>query len=104
MRNHRTSHAGGGGVCGRSSAMSRKIIWNICRAMATSAIWTGIPQMNPELVADDSDLLGFPEVVGPFVAGRLQSGLGSGVLGSNNANRKPTEQWNGRSLRPHDQA
>jgi hypothetical protein len=25
--------------CGRSSAMSRKISWNICRAMATSAIW-----------------------------------------------------------------
>jgi len=28
--------------------------------------------MNPELVADDSDLLGFPEVVGPFVAGRFR--------------------------------
>jgi len=38
--------------------------------------------MNPERVPDDSDLLGFPEGVGPFVAGRLQSGLGSGVLGS----------------------
>ena len=37
--------------------------------------------MNPELVADDSDLLGFPEVVGPFVAGRLQSGLGVAFLG-----------------------
>jgi hypothetical protein len=28
-----------GGGCGRSSAMSRRISWNICRAMATSAIW-----------------------------------------------------------------
>jgi hypothetical protein len=36
---HRTSHASAGGGCGRSSAMSRKISWNICRAMATSAIW-----------------------------------------------------------------
>ena len=27
------------GGCGRSSAMSRKISLNICRAMATSAIW-----------------------------------------------------------------
>jgi hypothetical protein len=25
-----------GGGCGRSSAISRKISWNICRAMATS--------------------------------------------------------------------
>jgi hypothetical protein len=38
--------------------------------------------MNPELVLDDSDLLGFPEGVGAFVAGCLQSGVGSGVLGS----------------------
>jgi len=37
--------------------------------------------MNPELVVDDSDLLGFPEAVGPFVAGRLQSGLGVAFLG-----------------------
>ena len=42
--------------------------------------------MNPELVPDDSDLLGFPEGVGPFVAGCLQSGIGSGVL--NAANRR----------------
>jgi hypothetical protein len=28
-----------GGGCGRSSAMSRRISWNICRGMATSAIW-----------------------------------------------------------------
>jgi hypothetical protein len=35
----RTSHAGAGGGCGRSSAMSRNISWNICRGMATSAIW-----------------------------------------------------------------
>src|SRR6266566_4116149 len=36
---HRTCHAGAGGGCGRSSAMSRRISWNICRGMATSAIW-----------------------------------------------------------------
>src|SRR6516162_2173125 len=46
------------------------------------SLLTWIPQMNPELVADDSDLLGFPEGGGPFVAGSLQSGLGSGALGS----------------------
>ena len=40
--------------------------------------------MNPELVPDDSDLLGFPEGVGPFVAGCLQSGVGSGVLNAAN--------------------
>ena len=34
-----TSYANAGGGCGRSSAMSRKISWNICRGMATSAIW-----------------------------------------------------------------
>jgi Transposase DDE domain group 1 len=27
------------GGCGRSSAISRRISWNICRGMATSAIW-----------------------------------------------------------------
>ena len=32
-------HAGADGGCGRSSAMSRKISWNICRGIATSAIW-----------------------------------------------------------------
>ena len=32
--------AGAGGGCGRSSAMSRKISWNTCRGMATSAICT----------------------------------------------------------------
>jgi len=31
--------AGAGGGCGRSSAISRKISWNICRGMATSAVW-----------------------------------------------------------------
>ena len=31
--------AGAGGGCGRSSAISRKISWNSCRGMATSAIW-----------------------------------------------------------------
>ena len=35
----RNSHAGAGGACGRSSAMSRKISWNVCRGIATSAIW-----------------------------------------------------------------
>src|SRR5262249_45101347 len=35
MHDPRTPHAGAGGGCGRSSAMSRKISWNICRAMAT---------------------------------------------------------------------
>src|SRR6516225_12487800 len=34
-----TSHASAGGGCGRSSAINRKISWNICRGMATSAIW-----------------------------------------------------------------
>ena len=32
-------HAGAGGGFGRSSAISRKISWNNCRGMATSAIW-----------------------------------------------------------------
>src|SRR6516225_7083935 len=32
------------------------------------SLLTWIPQMNPELVPDDSDLLGFPEGGGPFVA------------------------------------
>jgi hypothetical protein len=31
MHNHRTPHAGAGGGCGRSSAISHKISWNICR-------------------------------------------------------------------------
>ena len=38
MHDHRASHAGAGG-CGRSSAIIRKISWNICRGMATSAVW-----------------------------------------------------------------
>jgi hypothetical protein len=38
-RSGKNGRAGAGGGCGRSSAMSRKISWNICRAMATSAIW-----------------------------------------------------------------
>jgi hypothetical protein len=33
-----TPKPGAGGGCGRSSAISRKISWNICRGMATSAI------------------------------------------------------------------
>jgi hypothetical protein len=37
--------------------------------------------MNAELVADDSDLLGFPEGIGLFVAGPLQSGLEVAFLG-----------------------
>jgi periplasmic mercuric ion binding protein len=32
-----------GGGFGRSSAISRKMSWNICRAMATSAIWKAQP-------------------------------------------------------------
>src|SRR5262249_33796449 len=32
------THASAGGGCGRSSAISRRISWNICRGMATSAI------------------------------------------------------------------
>jgi hypothetical protein len=39
MDSDRTLHAGAGGGCGRSSAIRRKISWNICRGMATSAIW-----------------------------------------------------------------
>ncbi len=39
MHPHRTLHARAGGGCGRSSAMSRRISWDICRGMATSAIW-----------------------------------------------------------------
>src|SRR5271157_59789 len=38
MHDHRASHAGAGG-CRRSSAIIRKISWNICRGMATSAVW-----------------------------------------------------------------
>ena len=37
--------------------------------------------MNPELVVDDSDLLGFPEAVGPFCGRSLAIRLRSGVLG-----------------------
>ena len=33
---HNDADAGGG--CGRNSAINRKISWNICRGMATSAI------------------------------------------------------------------
>src|SRR5207344_335218 len=45
----RASHAGAGGGCGRSSAISRKISWNICRGMATAAIWkaTKRPWLTP---------------------------------------------------------
>jgi CheY-like chemotaxis protein len=35
-------HAGAGGGCGRSSAIRRKISWNICRGTATSAIGKAI--------------------------------------------------------------
>ena len=42
MHDHRASHAGAGG-CGRSSAIIRKISWNICRGMATSAVWKARP-------------------------------------------------------------
>src|SRR5262249_22091708 len=40
MHEDRTSHAGADGGSSRSSAISRKISWNICRGIATSAIWT----------------------------------------------------------------
>ena len=33
-RDNRTLHAGAGGGCGRSSAISHSISWNICRGMA----------------------------------------------------------------------
>ena len=38
MHEDRTSHAGADGGSSRSSAISRKISWNICRGIATSAI------------------------------------------------------------------
>ena len=36
---HRASHAGAGGGCGRNSAISRRISWNNSLGTATSAIW-----------------------------------------------------------------
>src|SRR5215510_12325913 len=39
MHEDRTSHAGADGGSSRSSAISRKISWIICRGIATSAIW-----------------------------------------------------------------
>ena len=49
MDSDRTLHAGAGGGSGRSSAIRRKISWNICRGMATSAIWkaTKRPWLTP---------------------------------------------------------
>jgi hypothetical protein len=42
---------------------------------------TDISRMNPELEADYSDFLRFPEVPPPFVAGCAQSGPGMVFLG-----------------------
>jgi hypothetical protein len=36
MDSDRTLHTGAGGGCGRSSAIRRKISWNICRGMANN--------------------------------------------------------------------
>src|SRR5215831_2827982 len=51
MHNHRTPHASAGGGCGRSSAMSRKISWDICRAMAV-----GPSKSRPPMSHRKSDL------------------------------------------------
>jgi hypothetical protein len=46
-----------GGGCGRSSAMSRNISWNICRGIATSAIWKITAAVAHHLRADLDQLV-----------------------------------------------
>ena len=66
------SWAGAGGGFGRSSAISRKICWNICRGMATSAIWKARPR--PWLMTLAPILISFS-----FRLDSDQSLIGSGV-------------------------
>src|SRR5262245_28965308 len=71
---HRSSHAGAGGGFGRSSAISRKISWNICRGMATSAIWKAM--LRPWLTTLAPILINFS-----FKLVSDRSLIGSGVAG-----------------------
>src|SRR6266404_1392654 len=57
MHEDRTSHAGSDGGSSRSSAISRKISWNISRGIATSAIWTRCSDLAHHLGADLDQLL-----------------------------------------------
>jgi hypothetical protein len=72
MHDHRSSHAGAGGGSGRSSAISRKISWNICRGIATSAIWKAM--LRPWLMTFAPILISFS-----FRLDSDQSLIGSGV-------------------------
>ena len=50
FHDHRSSHAGAGGGCGRSSAIIRKISWNICRGKIPDGI-----QPSPKPLTHRSD-------------------------------------------------
>lgn len=71
---NRAAHASAGGGCSRSSAISRRISWNIYRGMVTSAIWNATKR--PWLTTFASILIGFHR--------RLVSDQRSTVFGSSN--------------------
>src|SRR4029077_17235092 len=73
MDSDRTLHAGAGGGCGRSSAIRRKISWNIRRGMATSAIWKAISRQwlttfAPILMSFSLSLVSDQSLIGSGVA------------------------------------
>src|SRR5262249_5412720 len=69
---HRMSYASAGDGLGRSTAISRKISWNMCRGMATSAIWKAM--LWPWLMTLARILISFS-----FRLDSDQSLIGSGV-------------------------
>jgi hypothetical protein len=59
---------GAGGGCGRSSAISRKISWNICRGMATSAKRPWLTTFAPILISFSFKLVSDQSLIGSGVA------------------------------------